>query len=110
MTTSARMIVWIASRKRTGFLDVAVSTAVGPQELERDVEEQDTADGLQVGNAQEDGGQGGKENAQSDRASAAEDDRPAAIFRGKAACRHPDDDGVVARKHEVDDDNAEDRR
>src|SRR5215216_4905419 len=36
-----------------GFLDVAVFTAVGPQELERDVEEEDTADGLQVRNTQE---------------------------------------------------------
>ena len=49
-----------------------MATALRTQELERDVEEQDTADGLQVGDAQEDGGQRGKENAQTDRAGATE--------------------------------------
>ena len=104
------MIVWIASRNEPASLIVAVSIALRPQELERDVEEQDTADGLQVGDTEENGGQRGKENAQSDRAGATKDDRLAAILHGEAACRHPDDDGVISGKHEVDDDDAEDRR
>ena len=31
-------------------------------------------------------------------------------FSVEAACRHPDDDGVIPGKHEVDDDDAKDRR
>jgi hypothetical protein len=85
-----------------------MSIVLRPQELERDVEEQDAADGLQVWNTQQDGGQRGKEDAESDSTGAAEDNRPAAILRGEAARRHPDDDGIVPRKHEVDDDDAED--
>src|ERR687898_374654 len=98
-TSSCHISVWKRSAKLAGFLPPAVPTALRPPQLKRDVEEEDAADGLQVGDAQEDGGQRGKENAQSDRTGAAEDNRPTAILCGKAACRHADDDGIVPRKH-----------
>ena len=70
--------------------------ALGPDQLEGDVDEQDAADGLQLGNAEKNRRQCGKENAQADRAGAAEDDRFAPILGGETTRRHPDDDGVVA--------------
>jgi hypothetical protein len=66
----------------TGFFDLAVFIPLRPQELVCDVKEQDTTDRLQLRNTEENGGQGGKENAQTDRADAAKDDRLAAILHG----------------------------
>src|SRR4051795_4277813 len=79
-----------------------------PQEPERDPEEQHATDRLQAGDTEQERGQRGKDDAQSDGASATDDDRSPAVLLGEAPGRHTDDDRVVTRKDEVDDDNAED--
>src|SRR4029078_4796322 len=83
---------------------------VGPDEFYGDVEEEQTADGLQPRNAQQHGRQGGEDDPQPDGAGAAEDDRLAPVLERETARRHADDDGVVTGEHEIDDDDAENRR
>ena len=74
-----------------------------------DVKEQDTADRLQAGDAEQQRCQGGEDDAQADGAGAAKDDRLAPVLSGEAAGGHADNDGVVAGEDEIDDDDADDR-
>ena len=72
-------------------------------------EQQHAAGKQQADHLQELGRDAGKDDAQRGRGHDADDDGAAALIGRQARSREPDDDGVVAGEHEVDQDDLEQR-
>ena len=80
--------------------DLAVHFPAHPQQ-------QDAAGERQADDGEQLHGDRGKEDAQHDRRGDAPEDHPAANFLGNARGGKTDDDGVVARQHQVDHDDVD---
>ena len=88
---------------------LGVSVAQFAPHLPADPEQKDAADQDQAEDLQKLGGDAGKADAQHGGRDDADEDRLVALVLGKAGRSQANDDGVVARQHEIDHDDLAER-
>jgi hypothetical protein len=77
------------------------------EQFKRDPDQHQPPNTLQERDFEQERGQNGKEHAQDDRATRAQENRPAALGRRQPVRGHADEDGVITAEHEINDDDTE---